>query len=561
MTPQEIQQLGTQLGSSPGAAPVGGDPYLQKFEQQSSSEPSPLQKFGTGVADKGIEALRGLVGGVAETSLDFGKGLNVLAEKGLRKMGATNLADITAKERESSSVKTVEKGLEKIKEGQGTTGKVSQMVGGVAPYFMGGAVPTATQGLLKYGAGQLGKKVLDSTAMNVATRVPGEVAFGALQGYIGSAGENAPIIGDITPTDAGAAGGATAGTISGLLSNKTGIKTINQLIGTGLKDFSYGKNPGKIVDEGFVSSTVSDFLSQIKERTTQVGERIAANLQNLPKLSPSQQAQLKETLKFKSLGNYIKELEKTAPVTDTVLAQLKGLKESLTTGFFSKIKTPEELFNLKQVVANLTKFTGNQSDDKVYNQALQGTYREIATQIEKFANSQSKAKGKRMSELNDRYGNLITAQKLAEKASTKADFLETGARVASGGAAGGVLGGFVGSQTDLGVYPGIALGSLGGAITGGVSNSTLVRTAVARAFGEKPGTIASVIRSRFGNTPKLDAEFSKDELAYLTKTFGKKNVDSSYLPPNQRDALDSYRLLTRKERIDKYKGEEAKLAE
>ena len=63
--------------------------------------------------------------------------------------------------------------------------------------------------------------------------------------------------------------------------------------------------------------------------------------------------------------------------------------------------TAQELFELKKEVGDLTRWTGNASDDEIVNKALTRTYGQIKGQLDTVPG---------LSELNERYANLTSAE-------------------------------------------------------------------------------------------------------------------------------------------------------
>jgi len=200
-------------------------------------------------------------------------------------------------------------------------------------------------------------------------------------------------------------------------------RLINSLIKPLSKDFAYGKNPARgILNEGIVASTFDDLSHKVVEKTNLVGEGIGAIGQKLdqagvtlnlvPALKPIEDAiqsaakSNNQTL-FNSLNNVKTALlhDMSAGVDATgAPAIVKGAEKNLVGATYGDAK------NFLSDIASHTKFTGNPSDDKALNAATRSAYGVARDLMNKGADSVSPEIGAQIRNLNERYGDLLSAK-------------------------------------------------------------------------------------------------------------------------------------------------------
>jgi len=115
----------------------------------------------------------------------------------------------------------------------------------------------------------------------------------------------------------------------------------------------------------------------------------------------------------------------------------------------------------KRRIGELTKYTGNASDDKPANAALQESYRVVRRMLEKEIPGIGKA--------NEKISNFIAAKTAIDgriAIQNRLNLIGLGTKVIGGGGAGGAIGGLIGAggEADVGtVLKGVAIGALLGA--------------------------------------------------------------------------------------------------
>ncbi len=240
--------------------------------------------------------------------------------------------------------------------------------------------PTTLANLAKLsGAGALGG------ALYSPNDDPGNMRQRAEQATVGAA---VPIVG--------------AG-ISGALSkipNKSQIagRIVNSLIKPLKKDFSYGKNPGlAVAQEGIIANDLEDLANKIGDRRNQIGQQIgdlvkkAKNPVNMRGVLSPIDAALSQA--------------RQAPNTNAgLISRLDGLRNDLRKivgGKDIQVASPQLAFKMKQQIGDLTKWTGNPSDDQLVNKALKMVYGKLKERMELVLPETAP--------LNERYANLTSA--------------------------------------------------------------------------------------------------------------------------------------------------------
>ncbi len=254
-------------------------------------------------------------------------------------------------------------------------------------------------------------------------------------------------------------------------------RVINSLIKPLLKDFSYGKNPGRTVAElGIKANTMEELGTKITAAKNDIGKTIGS-------LSDKLGSNKKVAVNAKSIvvDTIDKAMDKAATNNDTtVLNRLHEVKQALTQEL-GKLNTKEgptivstgskkldnlnykEALGLKQKIGELTKFTGNASDDKAVNSTLKQIYGKVKEAMNTSASEINPKLGKQMQKLNEQYADLSSAEiatKYRDKIEQRASLVKIsptlvglGSGLATAFATGGsavptILAGLVGAGLD-----------------------------------------------------------------------------------------------------------------
>jgi uncharacterized lipoprotein YehR (DUF1307 family) len=217
--------------------------------------------------------------------------------------------------------------------------------------------------------------------------------------------------------------------------NKLAQRYIDSLIKPLLRDFSYGKNPGKrIATEGITFNSLEDGVIKVAQRKSEVGSEIDQAVNNfIYKNKPTDISHV-----IKPIEEEIVKLSKSPRTNQNAIKRLVdvrddllGVSDGVITKDLSNMTLPE-IVQFKKDVGALTKFTGNASDDAVYNKALKRVYGMTKEEANKI--------NPRLKELNERYADLLTAEnaiKYRDKIASRQNIISYPSKTVTGLLAGG----------------------------------------------------------------------------------------------------------------------------
>jgi len=265
-----------------------------------------------------------------------------------------------------------------------------------------------------------------STVLMGGGGVVSKIGKAAELGTLVKAGEAVVRAGEvINPVTAGikvtGAGLNTAGKIlqkTGQTSEKLSGRVINSLIKPLLKDFAYGKNPGlEVAKQRIVANDFDDLISKITSKRQDIGQKINEKLTR----PTYKNITFDITSDLQPIDNAMEVAAKqnNQALVDRLAESKRAITQNLTIDYTQGqpiIKTlgdknlinlsPLEATQIKTDIGDLTKWTGNLSDDKLINKALKQTYGKIKERI-----------GNRIPEiknLNESYANLLSAEVAAK---------------------------------------------------------------------------------------------------------------------------------------------------
>jgi hypothetical protein len=274
---------------------------------------------------------------------------------------------------------------------------------------------------------------------------------------------------------------------------------VNSLIKPKEVDFRFGKNPGlAVAEEGITANTLNGLKTNISKVRQNIGQEIekiitAPKVSNIvqditPAFAPIDEAinsavnsgEQEYVNRLLSLKNG---LTKTFKLVDGKLEEA-GLKK-LTL-------TPKEIQQLKIKVGEGTRWTGQAFDSDI-NQVKTKVYSALNDLVEKAAPGTKK--------LNQKYGNLLTAEKAVEKraGTVKKNNLISLPNIGFGGI--GAVAGTIASGGT--VIPGLAAGAAAVG-TSKVLGSTAVKSRVAKQLAKPAGKGFGLIRKTYSGTRKKD---------------------------------------------------------
>lgn len=337
-------------------------------------------------------------------------------------------------------------------------GQTGEFAAESAPFFaVGGAAKTGAQV-----AGKLIPALERTAARKLATRAALE---GAGMGTL-SAAEGSGPTGTVINTALGAVSPVVQPAVEAFAS-KAPPAIINNMLRPFVKQYRFGKNPGQgIVDEGIVAGSMNRLWEAVKAAKQKVGQSIGDVLQhpkplksetgaylmpppdpgNVPQavvtgqgsftgplvrseapgrlseqLDAARRAQQIETINY---GRTINPEELTGPVDAAIseamkagdlaapglMDKLKGLRQFIThdpvTGNPRGPLTPNQAKELKTIIGENTYWSG-EAYEKPLNTAKAQTYGRTAGRIENLVPE--------VGPLNERYANLLEAEKIAER--------------------------------------------------------------------------------------------------------------------------------------------------
>jgi hypothetical protein len=188
---------------------------------------------------------------------------------------------------------------------------------------------------------------------------------------------------------------------------RTAQRFMDSLIKPLIRDLKYLKNPSRgIIKEGIVFNSLEEGARKVGQRVNEIGAEIGQKL-----ISPEnsiKKIDLSDVLK--PIDDAINVAKRSPRINSALIKRLQDTKADLlqlddVTGKATrKMKklTPQEAFDFKKDVDAVTKYTGTLSDDTITNKALQNIRRSVKNKLNE------KIEG--LTELNERYSDLITAK-------------------------------------------------------------------------------------------------------------------------------------------------------
>lgn len=299
------------------------------------------------------------------------------------KMGKPNVFDEGSEDRQK-----VEKLLERDTIGE----KFGGVIGDIASFALpGGAVVKGTKGAnLLTRAGALGAS--DAAVTTVR------------EGEFDRESIDAAIIGAAFPVV-----GKGVQVAKGMLPSgaDAGGKVINSLIKPLLKDFSYGKNPGKAVAEaGITANSLDELTKNIRAVRQQTGEEISQRV-------AASNARFSAEDSLKSIDDALVEASKSPRTNAAVINRLLDVKADLLrvgedgapTRNLSDVSA-SELWELNKDIGDLARWTGNASDDEIVNKAIRNAYANTRSKLETGVTG--------LDEISEKYANLKSAETATE---------------------------------------------------------------------------------------------------------------------------------------------------
>lgn len=198
---------------------------------------------------------------------------------------------------------------------------------------------------------------------------------------------------------------------------ETAPAVINSLIKPLGKNFSYGKNPGRAVSELGITA---NSLEELGPRISQTRNDVGARLQTVG-FQVQGQVQLPQSRLLQPFDDAIKKAVNSN--NQALLNRLNEAKNAITSIFSVRngqivpVGTRiienlsfDEAFQLKKQLGDLTKWTGQKTDDETVNGALTRVYGTLKDAMNKTARKSDPELAKAIRKLNEQYADLTSAE-------------------------------------------------------------------------------------------------------------------------------------------------------
>lgn len=232
--------------------------------------------------------------------------------------------------------------------------------------------------------------------------------------------------------------GRVGSEIKSTLGKNVGSRIVNSLVKPNKSQFAYGKNPGKtLIEEGIVGNSFDDLERNIMTRRQEVGQ-LKQEALSKPEYSHVR-LDVEDTLA--PIDEALKEAQKAPRQNASLISRLQDAKSDIlgeavdASGNVTKTRkfnnlSAKETDQLKQDIGQMTKYTGNMSDDEKVNKALQGVYGNMRKKVEGAVPEVKK--------LNETYGGLLSAEQAVKnraQVTERSNLMSLpGTQLASGGA-------------------------------------------------------------------------------------------------------------------------------
>lgn len=447
-------------------------------------------------------------------------------------------------------------------------GKIGEALAGVdvsGKELAGSALQSASLFFPAGRAAKIGTQAARYLGMRGASKAVGAISSGALGGYgfdvatnlqqekegtdILTPGIGAAIGGGI-PAVGTAASGAKKLVVK--FGEDQGSRVINSLIKPLLKDFSYGKNPGRAVaEEGIIANNFDDLEKAIRTRRQEVGQEIGELGRTI---STKPEIQVRESLSV--LDDAMKEAASLN--NPTLLQRLQQVKRAITDNLVPELDetgniviksagarnldnlTFEEARRVLAEIGDMTQFTGNPSDDKLVNSTLKRIYGSIKQATLDNARKTNPELAKRFEELTEKYADLSSAE-IATKYRDK--ILERQNLVGLNPKMTGIASGLVTLIATGGATAPAVLVGIGGAALDNLMSSPGFKTRLAAMLSKKT---AGELDTIFSKVPALKKVFPKDEIQFPGDVLFDKVDDAIKDIPNKQGGFFAVPNLGRK---------------
>ncbi len=298
-------------------------------------------------------------------------------------------------------------------------------------------------------------------------------------------------------------------------------RIIGSLVKPSLANFAYGARPDKVITEmGITGNNLKDFGNNVYKARDLVGNELS----NIYSNSKNKDLLFDVTDQIAKIDDEIAKQAKGGKNNQNIVNTLQNIKDALlyehgtdaTGNIVKQSNLPknlssmytEDVFKLKQDIANQTRFTGNPSDDKTVNAILKDIYGGIKEKL----NTAIEKNNPEIRKLNEQYAGLTSAELAInnrEKIVQRQNLISTPVKV--GGSAAVITAISTGGAAIPVILAGVGAGALDKAL-----GSTAVKTRLAKWMsGQKPSTVAKILEKNpaiktvlFRTYPKLSSQLN-----------------------------------------------------
>ena len=379
--------------------------YLQTKGVNLQGQPEPQKTFGQKALDVAKSTVGGFASGVG--------GIALTAEDYLARKGAFGEKVKTAMEGQPSLQQQFKK--EMGGEENPTAYGIGQLGGEIAALAtpvgeLGKVVGTGAEAI---GAGKNVAKLAQAGTEGIAFTAGQSLTEGEkmpLKDYAINAGLNMLI--------------PAGGIVSKKVGENLPSRIVNSLIKPLQKDFAYGKNPGKVIAEkGIIANNFEELITKVKQAKDETGNLIG-------ELRSKSTTPI--TLDAESVITPIDQAIAKANLTPRTNAALVQRLESVRQDILDNLDNGLPPEKVKSLVGDLTKWTGNATDDQLVNKSLKGVYSSINSQMDNaLKTGLSPEDFAAYKKANEQYGDLISAENASvyrDKILERQDLISFGAK-------------------------------------------------------------------------------------------------------------------------------------
>lgn len=355
-------------------------------------------------APLGNTGVKGLATGLAKSAVGLFQGAGTLG-RGIQRGVSEGIGAITGVQNFGMSEGMFDKGtasnkrLTELATPRTTSESVGKFVGDVAQFAIpGGAAAKATKG-----AGVLTKMAAAGGTDAVVQSVQ--------QGGVNRASLDTAILGAVFPALGKLKEGAKL-----TIGSNAGARVINSIIKPVTKQFSYGKNPGRAVAAlGIKASSLEDLAEGIATGRKNAGAALGVAAKQVPttvKINAEGALSSFDDAIRKAVANNDQPLLNRLAEARDAIVQTRTLTNGKIVPTGTRLLdnlTYEQGVELKKKIGDITKWTGQKTEDETVNGALTRAYGALKGQMDDAVRKVNPKMADGLKKLNEQYADLTSA--------------------------------------------------------------------------------------------------------------------------------------------------------